>query len=139
MLLHLGATTLIELHDLRRPIEMEVAGQAALKRDEGDLAALRASLDDMRAVPGDTRASLEADLAFHLAMARATHNGALIAAVTGVREVLRGLIHERVVDIDTAIAQHEEILAAIEAGDSEGARDAVARHMRWISETLGAG
>lgn len=139
MLLHLGAVTPIELHDLRRPIEMEVAGQAALRRTGDDLAALRAAVAEMRASADDTSAALEADLAFHFALARASHNGALIAAITGIREVLRGLIRERVVDIDTAIAQHEEILARIEARDGEGARDSVARHMTWISETLGAG
>ena len=72
-------------------------------------------------------------------MARATHNGALIAAVTGVREVLRGLIRERVVDIDEAIRQHETILARIQAQDGGGRRAAVAEHMTWIFDTLEGG
>lgn len=138
VLLGLGAVTLIELHDLRRPIEMEVAAKAAIMRDADDLAALRDAIDRMRSASGDRGAALEADLAFHLAMARATHNGALIAAVTGVREVLRGLIRERVVDMDEAIRQHETILARIEARDAEGARAAVADHMTWIFDTLEA-
>jgi GntR family transcriptional repressor for pyruvate dehydrogenase complex len=136
ILLNLGEVTLIEVHDLRRPIEMEVAGQAALKRDAGDLAALRAALDAMRAAGADRTTALEADLAFHVALARATHNGALTAAVMGVREVLRGLIGERVVDLPEAIRQHEEILGCVEAGDADGARAAIGRHMTWISQTL---
>jgi GntR family transcriptional repressor for pyruvate dehydrogenase complex len=139
VLLGLGAVTLIELHDLRRPIEMEVAAKAAIMRDDDDLAALREAIERMRRASDDRGVALEADLAFHLAMARATHNGALIAAVTGVREVLRGLIRERVVDMDEAIRQHEAILARIEARDAEGARAAVAGHMTWILETLDGG
>jgi len=139
VLLGLGAVTLIELHELRRPIEMEVAAKAAMMRDEDDLAALRGAIDRMRSASDDRGAALEADLAFHLAMARATHNGALIAAVTGVREVLRGLIRERVVDMDEAIRQHETILARIAAQDAEGARAAVADHMTWIFDTLEGG
>lgn len=139
VLLGLGAVTLIEVHELRRPIEMEVAAKAAMMRDADDLAALREAIDRMRSASDDRGAALEADLAFHLAMARATHNGALIAAVTGVREVLRGLIRERVVDIDEAIRQHETILARIQAQDGEGARAAVAEHMTWIFDTLEGG
>jgi DNA-binding FadR family transcriptional regulator len=90
----------------------------------------------MRAAGADRATALEADLAFHVALARATHNGALTAAVMGVREVLRGLIGERVVDLPEAIRQHEEILGCVEAGDAEGARAAIGRHMTWISGTL---
>ena len=139
VLLGLGAVTLIELHELRRPIEMEVAAKAAITRDETDLAALRDAIARMQSASEDRGAALEADLAFHLAMARATHNGALIAAVTGLREVLRGLIRERVIDMDEAIRQHEAILARIVAQDAEGARAAVADHMTWIFETLESG
>ena len=53
VLLGLGAVTLIEVHELRRPIEMEVAAKAAMMRDADDLAALREAIDRMRSASDD--------------------------------------------------------------------------------------
>ena len=135
-LLTLGEATLLELHDLRRSIEVEVGAQAALRRTEADIAALEAALAEMAATRHNLPHALDADLAFHLAMARASHNGALIAAITGVREVLRGLIAERVIDLDEALHQHRDILDQIIRGDADKARASVATHMEWISQNL---
>jgi GntR family transcriptional repressor for pyruvate dehydrogenase complex len=101
--------------------------------------ALERAFGAMAETKAERHHALDADLAFHLAMARASHNGALIAAITGVREVLRGLIAERVIDLDEALHQHRDILDQIIAGDAEKARASVARHMAWISQTLADG
>lgn len=135
-LLTLGEATLLEIHDLRRSIEVEVGAQAALKRTDKDIAALQWAIQAMEDTKSSRHNALDADLAFHLAMAGASHNGALIAAITGVREVLRELIAERVIDLEEALNQHRVILDRIIAGDAEAAREAVSRHMTWISQTL---
>ena len=135
-LLALGEATLPEIHGLRAPLEGAIAGRAALQRTDADIAAMRDAIADLRAAGGDLRAALDADRAFHLALARASHNGALIAAITGVREVLGALIASKLIDAETAARQHAAILGRIEAGDATGAAAEASAHMDWIAGTL---
>lgn len=132
MLLLLGQATAEDIHQLRKLLEVEAAGLAAVHRTEEDLAIIRASLREMIKTRDDQKAALEADLGFHVALAQASRNGALAATVMGVRTVWRQLLADREIDIDEAIAQHMLIIEAIVAHDVERARKEVAAHMDWI-------
>ena len=68
-----------EVFEVRRSLELECVRLAALRRDENDLALLRQTLQDRRArlMPGCEQAFIEADVAFHVAVANATKNTVL--------------------------------------------------------------
>ncbi|WP_320775990.1 FadR/GntR family transcriptional regulator [Streptomyces sp. CRN 30] len=123
-----------QLIEARRLIENGATELAAVRRDETHLADLREHLAAMReaADEADTEKFVQADIDFHATVMRATGNlfvpllfepfGTLLAE--GRREtsaIPRIRVH--------AIAHHEAVLAALEAGDPDRAREAMNTHM----------
>ncbi|WLW54919.1 FadR/GntR family transcriptional regulator [Streptomyces sp. YU58] len=122
------------LIEARRLIENGATELAALRRGESDLAELREHLATMReaADEADTEKFVQADIDFHATVMRSTGNlfvpllfepfGPLLAE--GRREtsaVPQIRVH--------AIAHHEAVLAALESGDPDRAREAMNAHM----------
>lgn len=122
------------LIEARRLIENGATELAALRRGETDLAELREHLAAMReaADEADTEKFVQADIDFHATVMRATGNlfvpllfepfGPLLAE--GRRET-SAVPQIRV----NAIAHHEAVLAALESGDPDKAREAMNAHM----------
>jgi Cof subfamily protein (haloacid dehalogenase superfamily) len=140
-----GAERIIELMEVRSAVEIEAAG----------LAARRATLEDLHRLsilsttPRD-RLTADEDVAFHAAIAEATHNP-LYARV--IQEPV-GLLHDHMAAIldayykepGGAIAlqhQHEAVRQAIRSGDEEKARQAMRHHLdyvaRGLAQLVGAG
>ncbi|WP_326525738.1 FadR/GntR family transcriptional regulator [Sphingomonas sp.] len=127
----------LRLLEMRIALEVEMAGLAAERRTDSDLAAIRAALaamDDSR----DVDASIAADAAFHAAIARATGNDYYVRFTDflGVRLVPSRRLYLHANDPAThrryarAINRdHEAIHAAILARDPAAARRAARRHM----------
>ncbi|WP_154731505.1 FCD domain-containing protein, partial [Burkholderia pseudomallei] len=76
---------------------------------------------------------------FHLAIADATHNVALIHVMHGIHGLLQESMHKshRLVNHADAmeralLEQHTEIYEAIAAKDPERARAAAERHLRYV-------
>lgn len=128
----------IKLLEIRMALETEMAALAAERRTEADIATLRECLDLM-AEGGDVEASVDADAAFHAAIARATQNDyySRFMDFLGIRLVPRRAVYLRDQG-DTAHRSyakaiqrdHEGIFTAIEAGDPVAARRAARRHMQ---------
>lgn len=134
MLVALGSTSLEELHDLRRVLEVEAVLRAVRFATEEDIANLRLALQEMIANRNDQVEALRMDIAFHVAIAEAAKNGALLATVEGLRGALEQKILGADFDIDEAIAQHQLILEAIIARDGERARECIENHMNFVHE-----
>jgi GntR family transcriptional repressor for pyruvate dehydrogenase complex len=144
-LLGQGAERIIELMEVRSAVEIEAAG----------LASRRATLEDVHRLsilltaPGEVLTP-EDDVAFHGAIAKATHNP-LIERV--IQEPV-ALLHDHMAAIFEAYykepggavalqRQHEAIRQAIRSGDEEQARLAMRRHLdyvaRGLAQLVGAG
>ncbi|MCT9083857.1 FadR/GntR family transcriptional regulator [Streptomyces fulvoviolaceus] len=123
-----------QLIEARRLIENGATELAALRRTESDLAELREHLATMReaADEADTEKFVQADIDFHATVMRATANlfvpllfepfGPLL--IEGRRET-SAVPQIRI----NAIAHHEEVLAALESGNPDKAREAMNAHM----------
>jgi DNA-binding FadR family transcriptional regulator len=120
-----------EVLEYRRTVEPRVAAQAAEVRRREDLRAMR------RAMNGMAKASSEPDYMrhdteFHLAIAGATHNRFMLAAIEDVRLRLNDVI-SLLPESDTwhrrLSGEHEAILAAIEARDAPAAERAMDHHV----------
>lgn len=133
VLLSLGQASLRDLHQLRRLLEIEASGLAALNRTDEDLSEMRSAQRHMINARGDKEKFLDADLNFHVALARASGNGALAASVMGVRAIWRQMLINQDIDQNEAIAHHMLILEAVISHDVERARSEVANHMDWIA------
>jgi len=128
----------VQLVETRRIVEVDVAGLAAARRTEQDLAAMRAALEAMRAASRarDVDAFASADLAFHQAVMDAAGNEfvrALFDTVAKLMHVSRVKSSEPAVRRARALRVHRVIMDAIAAGDSSGAAAAMREH---LDETL---
>ncbi|MFV0625666.1 FadR/GntR family transcriptional regulator [Sphingomonas sp. ac-8] len=141
--LDIGAFELIEA---RRLIEGECAALAALTRSEADVAALRDTLERMIAENATDSPDEFADRDFHRQIARATANDAMVLTVETLWDVrhrsplcVAVLDRARKAGEKPRIEDHRAILEAIVAGDAEGARAAMRRHLgRVIGHLLDA-
>jgi GntR family transcriptional regulator, transcriptional repressor for pyruvate dehydrogenase complex len=127
----------IKLLEMRLAFETEMAGLAAERRTVEDVAILRTCLDRMAATD-DLEESVDADAAFHAAIAQATRNGyySRFMEFIGVRLVPRRAIYlsgqseaAHRAYAKTIQHDHEAIFAAIAAGNVVQARRAARRHM----------
>lgn len=126
-------------HEVRRLLEVEIAGLAARRRTEDDLALIEARLAaTAETAAGDPEAWVQADLALHAAIATAAHNpvfpvllGVLSDMLLEVRHTASGLPGVRV----RAQPFHEAIVAAIAARDATAARRAMTEHMKEAEST----
>ncbi|GGC08708.1 FadR/GntR family transcriptional regulator [Cellulomonas carbonis] len=138
----------LPVHEVRRTLETEAAGLAARRADDhaasSALAAARAALDDAAGVLAsgdvDHERLLEADIAFHRALADAAGNPVLAALVealagrTARHRLWRGLTDDGA-DARTQ-REHEAVLDAVVAGDVERARVRMAAHLLEVEDFL---
>ncbi len=130
-----------EVLELRRAIEIAVAGLAARRRTAADVAALARIVAQLRATVG-RMAYLKHDLAFHLALARATQNPLFVMLIESMREPLAASMRASHVrrrgprDFAQAHAAHEAIWQAVSAGDSAGAERAMRLHFADVTAAL---
>jgi DNA-binding FadR family transcriptional regulator len=126
----------LELIRARRVIEGEIASLAATQAKRKHIQAIRDAIDLMEEDTDRGVAPLAGDRAFHTAIAQACENVVLLETVQTFWDARRGPLFERLGDyFETvpswrmAIAEHENVLAAIRARDPQGARAAMQQHM----------
>lgn len=122
------------LHEVRRTLEVEMAGLAAERATDEDIAALEAAVKGITAHAEDAEQFSHYDLAFHSALAAATHNdlySVLLAPITDLLLEFRltAYHHDAQGSIEGAITYHCRILSRIKARDAQGARQAMRDHL----------
>ncbi len=122
-----------ELNEVREALETVAAEGAARRRTDADLAELQAKTAAVETAVDTLPDYLAANLDWHLAVVRASHNDLLI----GFMEVLSNAIHQETAldafdspQVRAATLKiHRSIFNAITAGDAEAARRRMARHV----------
>lgn len=129
----LGAHQSVEmLYEVRRLIEGENVRLAALRATDEDLAVIHECLTRMRKHTASLEKWAQADLDFHLALARAAHNPFLSILLEPLMGQLRDVIIEGFVipgAVERGLRAHEQIYACIVAHDAEGASAAIIEHL----------
>lgn len=137
----LGERRLDDLIEARFELEVLLAGWAAERRSAEQLRRLRELIADMRSAGKDFDRYVEADIAFHLALAEASGNQVLAGVLANVRSLLQAwaarVIHTAK-ETRSSLAMHKPILKAVEAGDAEAARSAMTAHMERAIRRLRA-
>jgi GntR family transcriptional repressor for pyruvate dehydrogenase complex len=135
----LGERHTLDLVEARGFVEVAVVRLAAARRDEEDLIRLAKYIDRMKAARKNPKKFVEADLAFHMAVAEASRNSALRGILSGMRNLL-GVWIRRVIeaagDADYSYRRHKKIFEAIKKGDHEAAAKAMEEHMQSAGERL---
>jgi GntR family transcriptional repressor for pyruvate dehydrogenase complex len=124
-----------ELRDVMeaRPIiEENLAGLAAERASDDEIAQIAIAIKQMRDSIATSSSILEADLNFHLAIAAAAHNEVLENAVQLLRNIMRQWLYYKVLIPNVAPAvlkRHEAIYRAIAAHKSANARSVMRKHL----------
>ncbi len=133
-----------ELVAARRMIEPAVAAQAAISAKDADKRAIAEALTAFeRNWNGTHWEKLEADRLFHMRVAEATHNSAVIGIVEKLWDGMFGQIFA-VLSERTKLTNrqamtmhdHHTILHCIERGDAIGAHAAMTNHLVHVELTL---
>ncbi len=136
LFLRSGDMNFEHVHEVRRTIEIDMAGIAAKRANAADIEALRAIHARFASTHDDVDEAARTDLEFHGTIARATQNelfpillDSLGAALLQIRQ--RNLAMGSWED---TIAGHERILERIASGDEAGARDAMRAHLDNVAD-----
>jgi len=130
-----------ELVAVREALESVAAREAAMRATEEEKAELKALTQTMRESLEAPHAFSEADVLFHLTLARVSGNRLLNYLVEATRSalisIMRGLRKTVPEDyLPTVQEAHEAIVAAIEARNPEAAEKAMKRHFQTVREQL---
>lgn len=125
-------STMEELFEVRRMLEVEAAGLAAVRATGEDLQRLVTLIEAMSAECGQPEAYARHDLDFHLAVAAGAHNAYLTLLFGPFVELMAEVITLSCYASGAAEAglrHHQAILAALTRHESALSRQAMADHM----------
>ncbi len=138
-----GNVSAIELTEARLLIEAEVAALAASQITDEELAELETLVGQIEQENKTAGGKEEADAAFHLAIARATKNSALVENVERLWELRNtsresALLHEKArhANIKPVVDEHTAILRAMQERDPAAARNAMRTHLLQVLDSL---
>jgi DNA-binding FadR family transcriptional regulator len=129
----------------RRMIESEIAAIAAKAATGAAIDAILEAVEQMERHHEDRGSNEQADRNFHLAIARATGNTALVGVVEYLWNSRGSLWHKLKEHYRTeelrlqTLPDHRKILEAIAAHDPAGARHAMRSHLERVTRTFSRG
>jgi GntR family transcriptional repressor for pyruvate dehydrogenase complex len=132
-----------ELTEARRLFEGEAAALAAVSITDEEIAALELLIGDMERENEENVSGEHADREFHLAIARATRNSAVVDVVESLWDARSRsplcqhmLERARSVGVMPRIDEHQTILAALRERNPKAARKAMRDHLARVIEGL---
>ena len=133
----------IRLNEVRRVLEVEIAALAAQRATPAQRAQLRQICQEMRSGGKAAQKMAELDFRLHLTLAEATQNELLGVLLAPLIDQLRDQIiltwegyGSR--PVEPVLEQHETVVAAVESGDADAARQAMTKHLAYSREVLEA-
>lgn len=130
-----------ELLETRMLLEVPLAGLAAQRATDDDIARLHGLLDDVESFEGDAARVLELDTRLHRLIAEVAGNRLAAAFMEWVGVVLQPSLHELIAPavVDTVvIEQHRDVARAIERGDPTAAERAMREHLVYLHDLVTA-
>jgi GntR family transcriptional repressor for pyruvate dehydrogenase complex len=144
MRLHHGdeAVRYDKVHEVRRVLEVEIAALAAKRAQPDDIEAIERQIERQRRGMSDREVYVASDVAFHAALAAATHNelfSALLDSIADIMTEVRQLGFNVPSAQESALAHHLRILENIKTGNPTGAARAMKEHLRDSNSILRQG
>jgi len=133
-----GGYSARDLIEVRRHVEVPVAGYAALRRDAGQLARLGDLVDRMDAETGPAE-WVALDTQFHVTIARASGNPVFAKVIEEIRDALArqsAFLNQLGGRRTESNVEHRRIVTAIAAGAQDAAAAAMTEHLDHVEKTL---
>lgn len=140
LIFHLERGTVENVIEIRKFLEIPLAGIAAQRATPQNLAEMHNLMSRMAELIGDESAYIhyiQIDLEFHLAIARATQNPLFILLIKPVIDLMqktRLIITRAPNSYERSHFHHNAIYTAIASGDEVAARAAMAAHLEQVQE-----
>lgn len=134
--------SLNELIEMRNLLETECAYWAAERATKIELENIREAFRKMEDMleEQDAKGLVEADIKFHLEVALASHNNVLYQTLRTIRNIMQLWISKVFSgdkeNLELTVEEHREILIEIANNNCEGAKEAMAKHIRRASIRL---
>jgi DNA-binding FadR family transcriptional regulator len=141
LLVRADRADLLHWLEVRTILEVESAGLAAQRAEPASHRALQEALAHLELASDNADAFIAADVEFHLGIAQATGNPALLRLLRPVVQPLRQQLHDTALWPEAQRAanhEHRRILSCIAAGDAPGARAAMGGHLARVAEEIAA-
>jgi GntR family transcriptional regulator, transcriptional repressor for pyruvate dehydrogenase complex len=142
LILRVRPKVLWELLEMRKILEVEIAGLAAERATEEQVQAMRTQLERMLASIDTPNGYVDADVEFHAVLARAARNEVLLTMLEPIVDLLRASrrvsASRRPGSALRALGEYEEILRCVEVGDTEGARREMRAHLANTAKDIEA-
>lgn len=125
--------------EVRRIVEPATAALAAERRTEEDIDDIGQWIDAMQRAHDTNGRVIDYDEAFHVSIARATHNHTLIELVNTLVDIThesREMSFAPVIAAEAAISDHRRIFEAIRDGDADEARQAMFDHVTLVERMI---
>ena len=142
VVLNTDQTTLYEMLETRLILESQCATLAALRATGKDLENIARTLEMMKNT-NDEEIGIQADLDFHMAIAKATNNNVLAQLIASFAPHMRNTIEvtrkhrlSSTANITRTFEEHKAIYIAISRGESEQAKTLMEDHIRTIRQEL---
>jgi GntR family transcriptional regulator, transcriptional repressor for pyruvate dehydrogenase complex len=139
LLMKREGSTIKELIEARNIFEVKSAELAAERATHEDLQLIKKALQTMQSENVSLTEYVQADIDFHLAIAKASHNNVLLLILMAVRPLLHDAILATVQSIprpEHVLKYHEKIFSAIEKQDVKGASKAMIEHLRGTESMI---
>ncbi len=128
------------LTETRIGLELVIVQFAAKRRTESDLANIETALNAYKKQLLDGNGAHQEDILFHLEIAKASHNTALITLIHLIIPEIIGIYdRDRICAGDEALSEikkHEDVYMAIKAGDSDLAKEKMDFHFNRLRDRL---
>lgn len=131
-----------QLFELRGILETEAAALAAPNMTDKTVSVLRHTLERMSGAERREEGSIDADIAFHAEIAKATGNEYISTFINYIALQTRQSIHlarrtgsEQMV-IDPTLAEHNAVIDALAERDAEKARAAMRAHIKGAADRV---
>ena len=128
----INGSYLSDIFEVRHLLEPQIAALAAERATPEDIQSMARTLEEQAGQIERGETGVEGDTEFHFAMARATHNQALVRVMSTIADVVR---QSRDQSLQTpgrprrSLASHRRILEMITRGEAEAARPAMVHHL----------
>lgn len=130
----------IRLNEVRRVLEVEMVALAASRITPEQRTQLRQICRQMRDGKNTAKQMAELDFRLHVTLAESTQNDLfkvlLAPLISQLREQIILTWEDFPRPVEDVFDQHESIVAAVESGDAEAARQAMTKHLLYSRNVL---
>lgn len=137
LLLRRNKATLLNLAEVRQPLESEIAALAAERATDENLRQLERAIHELGAASG-LEERIEADIRFHRVLGEATGNPVFVLLLETLAEFLRESRQKTLAysGVEHALGGHRAVLAAVRSRNPSKAREAMLDHLRLATRDL---